>query len=131
MSHSKITPARELFEEFEKETSRLEKDCFVAAVRILDNFLTGNPKSEFTQRANNLKNTYTRQLIKKLGSTAFSNIYEWWSTLIWVLDYSKEIEKITASDPQLKSIYDSFINHQPWLNELKEAAKDYKEKTHE
>ncbi len=126
-----IAEARGLFKEFENETSRLEKDCFGAAITILDNFLKEHPESEFAQIANNLKDTYTKLLIKKLGSTAFSNLDEWWITLIWILDYSKEIEKITERDPQLKSIYDSFIHQQPWFNELKEAAKNYKEETHE
>lgn len=121
-----IAEARELFEEFEKETKILGKDCFGAAMRILDAFLIEHPESEFAQRANNLKNTYTRQLIKKLGSTAFSNYYGWGSTLFWVFEYSldKEIEKITASDPSLKSIYNNFVHHKPWSQRLAEEIKD-------
>jgi hypothetical protein len=115
-----IAEARRLFEEFEKSEGLSKKHFFEEAITLLREFLTENPDSEFSKRASNLINIYTKKLIVKLGTTPFSNFGYWATTLLWVLlDYSKEIEKVITDNPELKDSYNKFTKQQTWsIDEL-------------
>jgi len=94
-----IIRARRLFEEFEKSPGLSKKSCFKEAITILDDFLTQQSDSEFSQRANNLKSIYTKQLIKKLIAD-FSDLDV--RTIMWAIDLWDEIKGVLANDPELE-----------------------------
>lgn len=116
-----IAEARELLKEFEKSPGLSKKSCFSEAIEILNDFLPEHPYSEFSGRVDNLKSTYAKLLIKRLGATPFSRL-DWVETFMWVFresEFSSEIEKFLESNHELKSSWTKFINfHPPWTKEL-------------
>ena len=117
-----IMDARELLNEFEKSPGLSRKRCFAEGIKILKDFLAKYPNSKFPGRGNNLKNTYAKLLIKRLGTTAFS-MPDWVETFMWVLRESefslKEIEKLLETNPELKSDWSKFINfYPPWTKAM-------------
>ena len=110
-----IIEARELLSEFEKSTGLSKKACFVEGMRILNDFLAEHPDSEFSQRVNNLKNVYTKLLIKRLGTTPFSNANDWINVFVWVFTVfsADETEKF-ETDPELKDYWHNFVGNLPY-----------------
>ena len=116
-----IIEARKLLNKFEKSPGLSRKRYFAEGIKILKDFLTEHPHSEFSGRVDNLKSTYAKLLLKRLGTTPFSKL-DWVETFMWVLresEFSSEIEKFLESNPELKSSWTKFINfHPPWTKEL-------------
>jgi len=111
-----IAEARELLKEFEKSPGLSKKSCFSEAIEILNDFLPEHPDSEFSQRVNNLKNVYTNSLIKRLGTTPFSNANDWINVLAWVItEYSADEREKFESDPELKDDWNNFLGNIPYL----------------
>jgi hypothetical protein len=111
-----IVKARELLSEFEKSTGVSKKALFTEGMRILNDFLAEDPNSEFSQRANNLKNVYTKSLIKRLGTTPFSNADDWINVLAWVIrEFSSDEREKFGSDPELKDDWNNFLDNIPYL----------------
>jgi hypothetical protein len=112
-----IIEARELLKEFEKAPGLLRKSSFAEGIRILKDFLAEHLDSKFSERVNNLKHTYTKFLISRLGTTPFSNLDDWAKTLAWVVtEFSKdEIERF-QTDPELKDHWDNFVYYYRCLN---------------
>ena len=111
-----IIEARELLSEFEKSTGLLKKACFTEGMRILNDFLAEHPDSEFSQRVNNLKNVYTKSLIKRLGTTPFSNANDWINVLAWVIqEFSADEREKFESNPELKDDWNNFLGNIPYL----------------
>jgi hypothetical protein len=115
-----IAEARELLKEFEKSPGLSKKSCFSEAIEILNNFLAEHPDSEFSERANNLKNTYTEELIKRLGATCFSNPDDWLKTITWLieLEFHSERETVLKKHPELEKDWRKFLDR--WGHELGE-----------
>ena len=112
-----IAEARELLSEFEKSTGLSKKPCFAEGMTILNDFLAEHPDSEFSQRVNNLKNVYTKSLIKRLGTTPFSNANDWINVFVWVFTVfsADETEKF-ETDPELKGDWNNFrVDNIPYL----------------
>jgi hypothetical protein len=111
-----IIEARELLSEFEKSTGLSKKPCFAEGMKILNDFLTEHPDSEFSQRVNNLKNVYTKSLIKRLGTTPFSNVNDWISVFVWVVTvFSADKREKFETDPELKGDWNNFVDNIPYL----------------
>ena len=111
-----IAEARELLKEFEKSPGLSKKSCFSEGMRILNDFLAEHPDSEFSQRVNNLKNVYTKSLIKRLGTTPFSNANDWINVLAWVIrEFSADEREKFESDPELKDDWNNFLGNIPYL----------------
>lgn len=111
-----IIEARELLKEFEKSTGLSKKSCFAEGIIILNDFLAEHPASEFSQRVNNLKNVYTKSLIKRLGTTPFSNYSDWGETIVWVVTvFSDDEREKFGTDPELKKGWDIFMANFPYL----------------
>jgi hypothetical protein len=121
-----IVEARELLNEFEKSPGMSKKNCFVEGIKILNDFLTEHQDSKFSQRANNLKNIYTKLLIRRLGTIVFSDRDDWEATLVFVADfYGGEIIKALETYPELGNDWQKFINfYKPWREELVEYIKN-------
>ena len=112
-----IIEARELLSEFEKSTGLSKKTFFAEGMKILNDFLTEHTDSEFSQRVNNLKNVYTKSLIKRLGTTPFSNANDWINVFVWVFTVfsADETEKF-ETDPELKGDWNNFrVDNIPYL----------------
>lgn len=120
---SAISEARTLLEDFEKSEGVTKKHFFEDAITVLQEFLDENPESAFSKIASNLINIYTTKLLAKLGTTPFSNLNDWAMTLIWTLNYKKEIEKVIGENPDLKDVYNKFTRQQPWKDELLKLIK--------
>ncbi len=104
-----IIQARELLKEFEKSTDLSKKSSFSEGIIILNDFLAEHPNSEFSQRANNLKNAYTKLLIKRLGTTPFSNANDWINVFVWVVAvFSADEREKFETDPELKGDWNNF-----------------------
>jgi hypothetical protein len=99
-----IIEARKLLSEFEKSTGLLKITSLSEGIRILKDFLAGHPDSEFSERVHNLINSYTKVMIKKLGTTPFSNLKDWAKVIVAVFEaFSEdEIEKFCTGNPELK-----------------------------
>lgn len=111
-----IAEARKLLEEFERTPELLKKSSFSEGIRILNDFLTEHPNSEFSQRANNLINVYTKLLIKRLGTMPFSNLSDWVKAFMWVFtQFSDGERKKFATDPELKNHWDNFFDNTSYL----------------
>ena len=116
-----IADARELLKEFEQSPGLSKKSCFLEAIKILNDFLSEYRDSEFSKRANNLKNIYTERLIKRLGSTSFADFSDWFKTLAWVLQFDSEREMVLENHPELEKDWRQFLEQ--WGHELAEALK--------
>lgn len=111
-----IIEARELLSEFEKSTGLSKKLCFAEGMKILNDFLTEHADSEFSQRVNNLKNVYTKSLIKRLGTTPFSNANDWINAFVWVVTlFSVDEREKFETDPELKVDWNNFVDNVPYL----------------
>jgi len=105
-----IIEARELLVEFEHSPGLSKKSCFAEAIRILDDFSAEHPDSTLSQRANNLKSTYTKSLIKRLGTETFSDSGDWVKTFAWVVTlFSDDERKQFETDRELKDYWHSFF----------------------
>lgn len=122
-----LIEARELLKEFETSPGISKKSCFEEAIIILTDFLTEHPNSKFSDRVRNLKNTYIKALIKKLGATDFSKLEDWVVAFMWVGELMAvkfpEIEETRANDPELEKDWKKFL--EPWIGEFAELAKKY------
>jgi hypothetical protein len=112
-----IIEARELLKEFENSPGLLKKSCFAEAIRILNDFLAEHPDSTLSQRVNNLKNTYTKSLIKRLGTETFSNSSDWVKTFAWVVtEFSDDEREQFETNPELKDHWHVFfVSNVPYL----------------
>jgi hypothetical protein len=116
-----IIKARELLKEFDKAPALSKKSCFSEAMQILNDFLTEHPDSEFSERANNLKNIYTELLIKRLGATSFSDPSDWLKTFAWLTEFNSERESVLENHPELEKDWRNFVEQ--WADEFAKAFK--------
>jgi len=110
-----IIEARELLSKFEKSPGLSRESCFAEGIKILNDFLAEHPNSKFSQRVNNLKNVYTKSLIKRLGTTPFSNFSDWLKTFGWVVrEFSDDEREKFETDPELKDYWHNFVGNLPY-----------------
>lgn len=113
-----LTDAKDLLEVAATSKNHVEKTrAFEDAIDILNDSLSDNPESTHKVLIKNLKQTYSRKLIESLPEIMPPDIDIWFQYLkIFSLKVKPEVEKITESNPILRTNYKEFV--ECWRKEV-------------
>ena len=119
-----LAEARELLEVAATSKNHVEKTrAFEDAIDIMNDYLSDNPESTHKVLIKNLKQTYSRKLIESLPEIMPPDMDIWFEYLkIFLLKVKPEVEKITESNPILRTNYKEFIEY--WRKEAIEVLNE-------
>lgn len=106
-----IEDAKKEFQEYERLLDPLKRIKFFRnAVDILNDILPQVADENQNYTINKMKLNRTRHLLQTLSEIDFQDIIVWFHYLVAMHQIDKEAEIIFKEDPELKKIYDQFVD---------------------